>query len=73
MKSMKSSLETFYFMHKMDPLKGERAMPVLLLLIIASASADATADKSAAKYSEMSAILGVLSHILPPCRLESDF
>ena len=32
------------------------------ILIIASASADA----SAAKYSEMSAILGVLGHIWPP-------
>ena len=32
------------------------------ILIIHSASA----DESAAKYSEMSAILGVLSHIWPP-------
>ena len=35
------------------------------ILIIHSASADASADKSAAKYSEMSAILGVLSNVWP--------
>ena len=46
-----------------------------LLLIIASASADAPGDESAAKYSEMSAILGFLGHVRPtyPSRLESDF
>ena len=35
------------------------------ILIIHSASADKSADKSAAKYSEMSASLGVLSNIWP--------
>ena len=38
---------------------------IYLILIIASVSADASADESAAKYSEMSAILGVLGHIWP--------
>ena len=36
------------------------------ILIVASASADASVDPSAAKNSEMSAILGVLVHIWPP-------
>ena len=36
-----------------------------LLLIIASASADASGDESAAEYSEMSAILWVLGYIWP--------
>ena len=35
------------------------------ILITASASADASGDESAAKYSEMSATLGVLSNIWP--------
>ena len=35
------------------------------ILIVHSASADASGDESAAKYSVMSAILGVLSHIWP--------
>ena len=34
--------------------------------IMHSASADVSGDGSAAKYSEMSVILGVLSHIWPP-------
>ena len=36
-----------------------------LILIIASASADGSGDESAAKYSEMSAILGFLGHVQP--------
>ena len=36
------------------------------ILIIHSASADASADKSAAKISEMSATVGFLGHIRPP-------
>ena len=40
----------------------------ILILIIASESADASGDESAAKYSEMSAILGFLGHV----RLKSD-
>jgi len=50
--------------------------PTLLILIIASASADASGDKSAAKFSEMSAILGFFRYIwptFPSRRLESDF
>ena len=35
------------------------------ILIIHSASTDASADKSAAKYSEMSAILGFFRYIWP--------
>ena len=42
------------------------------ILIIASASADASGDKSAAKYSEMSAILGVLGHIWPQLSAEAS-
>ena len=38
----------------------------ILKLIIASVSADASGDRSAAKYSEMSATLGFLDHIQPP-------
>ena len=38
---------------------------IKLLLIVASASADASGDESAAKYSEMSAISWVLGHIWP--------
>ena len=37
-----------------------------LILILGGASADASADKSAAKYSEMCAILGFLGYIRPP-------
>ena len=65
---------------------GKRYSKLLIsypISIIHSASADASADKSAAKYSEMSAILGSFHHIWPRlpslcsphfrCRLESDF
>ena len=38
---------------------GQALSGKFLILIIASASADASGDKSAAKYSEISAILGV--------------
>ena len=48
-------LKDFYF--RKEILKD------LPILIIHSASADA----SAAKYTEMSAILGFLGHIRPPC------
>ena len=43
---------------------------ISIISIIASASADVSGDKSAAKYSEMSAILGFLGHIWPPPLLE---
>ena len=45
-----------------DLLKDRKKNPIL---IIHSASADASADKSAGRYSEMSATLGVLSNIWP--------
>ena len=41
-------------------------------MIIASASADASGDESAAKYSEMGAILGVLGQIYGPHTLLFD-
>ena len=47
-------------------------VPESPILIIASASADASRDVSVAKYSEMSAILGVLGQLYGPNTLLFD-
>ena len=62
------SKKYFYLKSELFPSKKcyHLKSEIFPILIIASASADASGDEAAAKYSEMSAILGSFHHIWPP-------